>query len=122
MVSHRGFSYSNRAMPELPEVETVRLCEHPRFAGMGPEPLGDGFDGAHLRRAFSGRKQSAKTLLLDQRIVAGLGNIYVCEALHRARISPIKPAGSIAAARLGPLSDIVREVLEEAIAAGGSTL
>jgi formamidopyrimidine-DNA glycosylase len=103
-------------------IETEALDQHPRFAGLGPEPLGAAFDAAHLKRAFAGRKQSAKTLLLDQRIVAGLGNIYVCEALYRARISPLKPASRIAAARLGVLACAVRAVLEEAIEAGGSTL
>lgn len=101
---------------------TDRLSEHPWFAGMGPEPLGPDFGADLLAAAFKGRKQSPKTLLLDQRIVAGLGNIYVCEALHRAGISPLRPAGEIAAARLEPLARAVREVLQEAIEAGGSTL
>jgi formamidopyrimidine-DNA glycosylase len=103
-------------------IDTARLDEHPRFAEMGPEPLGEAFDAAHLKRAFAGRRQSAKTLLLDQRIVAGLGNIYVCEALYRARISPLKPASMIATARLGVLVGAIRTVLAEAIEAGGSTL
>ena len=103
-------------------IETDRLDQHPRFLGMGPEPLEGGFDGAWLKRAFAGRRQNPKTLLLDQRIVAGLGNIYVSEALYRARISPLKPAGRIAARRLGPLADTVKAVLVEAIEAGGSTL
>jgi len=103
-------------------IETGRLEQHPRFLGMGPEPLGAGFNAAHLKGAFAGRRQSAKTLLLDQRIVAGLGNIYVCEALHRARISPVKPASRIATAKLGALTCAIRGVLEEAIVAGGSTL
>lgn len=98
------------------------LERHPWFAGMGPEPLGPDFDAARLARAFAGRKQNAKVLLLDQRIVAGLGNIYACEALHRAGISPLKPAGKIPRAKLAPLVAVIREVLEEAIAAGGSTL
>jgi formamidopyrimidine-DNA glycosylase len=61
-------------------------------------------------------------LLLDQRVVAGLGNIYVCEALHRARLSPFKPAGGIPRRKIGALATAIREVLEEAIIAGGSTL
>ena len=89
---------------------------------MGPEPLSDDFDAAHLARAFEGRKQGPKTLLLDQRIVAGLGNIYVCEALHMARISPFGPAGKISRPRLRGLVDAIRQVLQAAIAAGGSTL
>ena len=98
------------------------LASHPWFVGMGPEPLGDSFDAAYLARAFAGRRQGAKTLLLDQRVVAGLGNIYVCEALHRARISPIEPAGDIGLRGLRVLVRAIREVLEEAIIAGGSTL
>lgn len=95
---------------------------HPWFAGMGPEPLSDAFDGGVLWRAFEGRRQGPKTLLLDQRIVAGLGNIYVCEALHRSGISPTKPAGSISRKRLDRLAENVKRVLEEAVEAGGSTL
>ena len=103
-------------------IETEMLGAHPWFAGLGPEPLGEGFDAAHLQAALSGRRQSIKTLLLDQRIVAGLGNIYVCEALWRARISPLKSAGEIKPAALKTLVKAVRQVLEEAIEAGGSTL
>jgi formamidopyrimidine-DNA glycosylase len=95
---------------------------YPALAAMGPEPLGNQFHGQHLAEAFSGRRQAVKALLLDQTIVAGLGNIYVCEALHRARISPFAPAGGIAAARLEQLVAAVREILQEAIAAGGSSL
>ena len=89
---------------------------------MGPEPLGPDFDAERLARAFKARKQGPKTLLLDQSVVAGLGNIYVCEALHRAHISPLKPAGGIDKSRLQPLVEAIREVLAEAIEAGGSTL
>jgi formamidopyrimidine-DNA glycosylase len=103
-------------------IPTADLDTHPWFAGMGPEPLGPGFDAALLGRAFAGRKQSPKTLLLDQRIVAGLGNIYVCEALHHARISPLKPAGRVSRPKLAALAEAIRLVLQEAIAAGGSTL
>ena len=92
------------------------------FAGLGPEPLEAGFDPAHLARAFAGRSRNVKDALLDQRTVAGLGNIYVCEALHRARIDPRTPAGALTLPRLAKLHRAVREVLEEAIAAGGSTL
>ena len=98
------------------------LERHAWFAGLGPEPLSDGFSAAHLLRAFTGRSQNVKATLLDQRVVAGLGNIYVCEALHRARIAPETPAGRLALQRLRKLADAVRAVLEEAIAAGGSTL
>jgi formamidopyrimidine-DNA glycosylase len=93
-----------------------------RLAGLGPEPLGPDFDADHLARAFAGRKQGAKTLLLDQHVVAGLGNIYVCEALHRARISPSRAAGGLGRRRLQRLVAAIREVLLEAIDKGGSTL
>ena len=95
---------------------------HPWFAGLGPEPLGNAFSGAHLAEAFRGKKQNIKVSLLDQRIVAGLGNIYVCEALFRARISPLVAAGKVSGPRLGTLAAEVRNVLNDAIAAGGSTL
>ena len=75
-------------------IPTDQVETHPWFAGLGPEPLGNAFSAAHLAEAFRGRKQSIKVSLLDQRIVAGLGNIYVCEALFRAAISPLTAAGS----------------------------
>ncbi len=103
-------------------IATDRLDRHPWFATMGPEPLGEGFDAKTLVKAFSGRKQGPKTLLLDQKTVAGLGNIYVCEALHRARISPFKPAGLVAGKRLGPLAAAIKAVLAEAVEVGGSSL
>ena len=114
--------YDPRRFGYMDLIETTALARHPWFAGLGPEPLSDDFDARRLIEAFAGRKQGPKTLLLDQRVVAGLGNIYVCEALHRSKISPFKPAGDVKAARLGPLVAHVREVLAEAIEAGGSTL
>ena len=114
--------YDPRRFGYMALVNTATLDLHPWFAGLGPEPLSEGFNASRLKAAFEGRKQGPKTLLLDQRIVAGLGNIYVCEALHRARISPFKPAGRIAAPRLERLAEAVREVLTAAIAAGGSSL
>ena len=114
--------YDPRRFGYMALVNTATLELHPWFAGLGPEPLSDAFDAPRLKAAFKDRRQGPKTLLLDQRIVAGLGNIYVCEALHRARISPFRPAGRIAAARLPRLVEAVRDVLTEAIAAGGSTL
>lgn len=92
------------------------------FAALGPEPLGDDFTAAHLAAVFAGRNAPVKALLLDQKSVAGLGNIYVCEALHMARIGPRTKARRIAMARLDRLVAAVREVLESAIAAGGSSL
>jgi formamidopyrimidine-DNA glycosylase len=103
-------------------VSTAELDQSRWLAGLGPEPLGNGFNAAHLAQAFEGKVQNVKATLLDQRIVAGLGNIYVCEVLHRARISPSTPAGRISMRRLETLAAAVRQVLEEAIAAGGSTL
>jgi formamidopyrimidine-DNA glycosylase len=114
--------YDPRRFGYMDLIETTALARHPWFAGLGPEPLSDDFDARRLIEAFAGRKQGPKTLLLDQRVVAGLGNIYVCEALHRSKISPFKPAGDVKAARLGPLVAHVREVLAEAIEAGGSSL
>lgn len=103
-------------------IPTEALEAHPYFASLGPEPLGNGFHAGHLAAAFAGRSQPVKAALLDQRIVAGLGNIYVCEALHRAGISPVRAAGRIGKARLERLVREVRAVLEAAIEAGGSTL
>ncbi|WP_374575458.1 bifunctional DNA-formamidopyrimidine glycosylase/DNA-(apurinic or apyrimidinic site) lyase [Phenylobacterium sp.] len=114
--------YDPRRFGYMGLIDTEALADHPWFAGLGPEPLSDGFDAGHLARAFAGRVQGAKTLLLDQRIVAGLGNIYVCEALNRARISPFKPAGEIGKAKLASLVQAIKDVLAEAIAQGGSTL
>ena len=114
--------YDPRRFGYMALVNTATLHLHPWFAGLGPEPLSDAFDAARLKASFKGRKQGPKTLLLDQSIVAGLGNIYVCEALHRARICPFKPAGRISLPRLERLVTTIRDVLTAAIAAGGSTL
>jgi formamidopyrimidine-DNA glycosylase len=100
----------------------------PPFVGMGIEPLGPELSGATLARLFAGRRTPLKAALLDQRFVAGLGNIYVCEALFRARLSPEAPAGSVVTAsgrptrKAGELATAIRAVLEEAVAVGGSTL
>lgn len=102
--------------------ETAAIDAYPPFAAMGPEPLGEGFTGAYLHDVLQGRAAPIKAMLLDQRIVAGLGNIYVCEALHVARISPTRPAGQISAKRLEALAVAVPDVLLAAIEAGGSTL
>lgn len=102
--------------------ETAALETWPQFAALGPEPLGDGFTAGHLRRALGGRKQAIKACLLDQRIVAGLGNIYVCEALHRARIDPRRAGGSVTRAQIARLVPEIRDVLLSAIEDGGSSL
>jgi len=98
----------------------LATCRH--FAGMGPEPLSEGWTGETLAQALEGRRTPIKQALLDQRIVAGLGNIYVCEALHRSGISPRRQAASIGRKRAERLVPIVKAVLAEAIEAGGSTL
>jgi len=103
------------------------LGAHPHFAGLGLEPLGNAFDGAALAGLLRGRQTTLKAALLDQRLIAGLGNIYVCEALHRAGLSPLRAAGSIVPqAGFGEaverLAHEIRQVLVEAIEAGGSTL
>ena len=103
-------------------IDQAALDLWPQFAALGPEPLGPDFTAVHLHRAFAGRIATVKLLLLDQRIVAGLGNIYVCEGLFRARIDPRKAAGKVSLAALRRLVPAVISVLNEAIAAGGSTL
>jgi formamidopyrimidine-DNA glycosylase len=103
-------------------VNTAHLEEDRLFRDVGVEPLSDAFNTAYLAKVLEGKKTPIKSALLDQRLVAGLGNIYVCEALFRARISPKRMAGSISAERLAPLAAAIRKVLKDAIAAGGSTL
>lgn len=103
-------------------VNTERLDEDKLFKGMGIEPLSRAFDTAYLAQALYGKKTPVKSALLDQRTIAGLGNIYVCEALFRAKISPKRLAGSIKKDRLPPLVTAIKKVLKDAIAAGGSTL
>ena len=111
-----------RRFGSLDLVPTAEIADWGPFAAMGPEPLDDGFDGAVLAAAFAGRRTSVKAALLDQRRVAGLGNIYVCEALHRTGIAPARAAGRIGRARLDRLAVAIQQVLRESIEAGGSTL
>jgi formamidopyrimidine-DNA glycosylase len=102
--------------------------QHPLFAGMGIEPLGNELDGALVARLFAGKAAPLKAALLDQRLIAGLGNIYVCEALHRAGLSPRRAAGSLArrngaaTERAHHLAEVIPQVLNEAVEAGGSSL
>jgi formamidopyrimidine-DNA glycosylase len=114
--------YDPRRFGYMDLIETAGLEQHPWFEGLGPEPLGCAFDAAYLQRAFAGRRQSVKATLLDQRVVAGLGNIYVCEALFRSGIDPQKAAGAVSRRKLAVLVKTVKTVLLEAIEAGGSTL
>ncbi len=103
-------------------VDTEGLEHWPAFAVMGPEPLGEALTVDHLRSALKGRKQAIKLLLLDQKVVAGLGNIYVCEALFRAGILPRKAGGKVTRPALERLVPAIREVLTQSIADGGSSL
>jgi formamidopyrimidine-DNA glycosylase len=109
-------------------VPRARLDAEPLLARLGPEPLGNAFDAAMLAQACRGKKTSLKAALSDQRVVAGLGNIYVCEALHRARLSPKRMAATIADRSGAPneraerLVDGIKAVLNEAIRDGGSSL
>lgn len=149
MIFHLGMSGRWRIDPEEPDrhdhlvIETARnrfaLCDPrrfgsvdlaqtdaldlwPQFAALGPEPLGPGLTPEHLKAALKGKTQSIKLCLLDQRIVAGLGNIYVCEALWRARIHPRKAGGKVTKPQLARLVPAVRDVLEASISDGGSSL
>ncbi len=112
----------HRRFGSLDIIETAVLDATEPFRSMGPEPLGESFDGTRLAGALKGRAAPIKAMLLDQRIVAGLGNIYVCDALNLARISPRREAGRIARPRLDRLVEAVKTVLTAAIAKGGSTL
>lgn len=149
MIFHLGMSGRWRIDPELPDkhdhllMETAShhfaLCDPrrfgsvdlmgtgaldkwPQFAALGPEPLGPGLTVAHLKAALMGKTQSIKLCLLDQRIVAGLGNIYVCEALWRSGIRPTKAGGKVTGPQLARLVPAIRAVLEASIRDGGSTL
>jgi len=112
-------------MDLIPEQE---LAEHPFFRDLGLEPLGNALDGTHLAALFKGRKAPLKAALLDQRLIAGLGNIYVCESLHRAGLSPKRAAGTLAKKSGAPtpsaerLAADIRHVLQEAVRSGGSSL
>jgi formamidopyrimidine-DNA glycosylase len=103
-------------------LDTTTADQHKLLAAIGPEPLGNDFHEQYLVQAFRGRMTPVKSALLDQKIVAGLGNIYVCEALFRSGIHPKRKAGQIGANRVAALVPIIRDVLSEAIDAGGSSL
>jgi formamidopyrimidine-DNA glycosylase len=103
-------------------LDTATADSHKLLAVLGPEPLGNDFNEPYLVAAFKGKNTPVKSALLDQRIVAGLGNIYVCEALYRAHISPKRRAGQLSARRVASLVPVIRQVLADAIKAGGSSL
>lgn len=103
-------------------MKTETRDAHKLLSVLGPEPLGNQFNAEHLIAAFNGKRAPVKSALLDQRIVSGLGNIYVCEALFRAGISPKRLAGRISATRVSSLVPIIQQVLMDAIEAGGSSL
>lgn len=105
---------------DLAPTETVE--QHKLLAALGPEPLGNSFNEDYLVERLKNRNMPIKSALLDQRVVSGLGNIYVCEALFRAGLLPTRKAGRIAADRIRGLVPVVRQVLQDAINAGGSSL
>lgn len=102
--------------------EAGEVAGHAMLRDLGPEPLSDAFDWPMLAAALRGRKSPIKTALLDQKVIAGLGNIYVCEALFRAGLSPKRKASTVRGGRARRLWTAIREVLTEAIAAGGSSI
>jgi formamidopyrimidine-DNA glycosylase len=111
-----------RRFGALDLVRTEAEDSHKLLAGLGPEPLSNEFSAPVLAAALKGKTTAIKTALLDQSIVAGLGNIYACEALFRAGISPLRPAGKLSRAQIEALVQAIRATLREAIAAGGSSL
>jgi formamidopyrimidine-DNA glycosylase len=103
-------------------LDAADIDRHPHFANLGPDPLGDDFTAAFLAARFAGRVAPLKSVLLDQRVVAGMGNIYASESLFRAGLSPLRAAASVQGRRVARLVAAIREVFVEAIAAGGSSL
>lgn len=101
---------------------TASVASHKLLAGLGPEPLGNDFNDTYLATRLAGRNTPIKSALLDQSVVAGLGNIYVCEVLHRVGLSPLTKAGALTGSQVAGLVPVIRQVLEEAIVAGGSSL
>ncbi|MDE0781663.1 MAG: bifunctional DNA-formamidopyrimidine glycosylase/DNA-(apurinic or apyrimidinic site) lyase [Planktomarina sp.] len=101
---------------------TAEVENHKFLTSLGPEPLGNSFNEGYLKGALTGKNTPIKTALLDQRIIAGLGNIYVCEVLYRSKILPTQKAATLSKLAIGKIVPTIREVLEEAISAGGSSL
>jgi formamidopyrimidine-DNA glycosylase len=119
---HRLSLCDPRRFGSVDLIDTAALDQWAPFAALGPEPLGELLTPAHLKLALSGRSAAIKLMLLDQRIIAGLGNIYVCEALFRSRIDPRRAAGKVTHPARERLVQAIKTVIAEAIAAGGSTL
>ncbi|THF46933.1 bifunctional DNA-formamidopyrimidine glycosylase/DNA-(apurinic or apyrimidinic site) lyase [Allorhizobium terrae] len=117
-----------RRFGSMDMVERRHMDSYPAFKGLGPEPIGNALSADYLAGRFQGKAQPLKTTLLDQKVIAGLGNIYVCEALWRAHLSPTTPSGALVMANGAPaealnrLTDAIRTVIVDAIAAGGSSL
>ena len=103
-------------------IDTKNLFDHKLIKSLGPEPLGNEFNTPYLLSKLKGKSAPIKAALLDQRIVSGLGNIYVCESLWRAGINPKRLSGKISRKKIDVLIPIIRDVLQEAISAGGSSL
>ena len=120
--AHRFALCDPRRFGSVDLVGTPALNAWPQFASLGPEPLSDALTAIYLKQALKGRKQAIKLCLLDQRIVAGLGNIYVCEALWRAGIRPRKAGGKVTRPQLERLVPAIKEVLTQSIRDGGSSL
>ncbi len=114
--------YDPRRFGSIDLMPTSEVDQYRAFKTMGPEPLGDGMTSAYLASVLKGRTASIKAMLLDQRIIAGLGNIYVCEALHRAGIAPDMKAGAVSKAKIERVVPAIKHILIAAIEAGGSTL
>lgn len=103
-------------------VETHKEHEHKAFANMGPEPLSNDLNASYLIQKLTDKKSPIKTALLDQSVIAGIGNIYACEALYRANISPLRPSNSLNEDEAGALIADIRDILNEAVTSGGSSL
>ena len=119
---HRFALCDPRRFGSVDLVESESLDNWPAFASLGPEPLGPDFTAEGLKASLKDKKQAIKLCLLDQRVVAGLGNIYVCEALHRAGVHPCKAGGKVSRPQLARLVPEIRDVLTRSIKDGGSTL
>lgn len=119
---HRFALCDPRRFGSVDLVASETLEQWPSFAAMGPEPLGPDFTAEGLKASLKGKKQAIKLCLLDQRVVAGLGNIYVCEALHRSGIHPRKQGGKVTKPQLARLVPEIRDVLTQSIKDGGSSL